>query len=131
MNRNIWGAEGFEEISIRHSKFAANRFAHEAAPALETFANSSPAPCMARIKASRERIVARNDHDRDSFLRKQGFSKLETAKIIATVRDEEGHAPESIFDFVQGITALARSKPHQDARLELEGKAAKLLAGVR
>lgn len=27
MNRNIWGAEGFEEISIRHSKFAANRFA--------------------------------------------------------------------------------------------------------
>ena len=32
MNRNIWGAEGFEEISIRHSKFAAHRFAHQAAP---------------------------------------------------------------------------------------------------
>ena len=131
MNRNIWGAEGFEEISIRHSKFAANRFAHEAAPALETFANSSPAPFMAGIKASRERIVARKDEDRESFLRRQGFSKPETAKIIATVLDEEGRPPESIFDFVQGITALARSKPHQDARLELEGKAAKLLAGVR
>ncbi len=130
MNRNIWGAEGFEEISIRHSKFAANRFAHEAAPALENFANSSPAPFMAGIKASRERIVARKDDDRDIFLRKQGFSKPETAKIIATVLDEEGRRPESIFDFVQGITALARSKPHQDARLELEGKAAKLLAGV-
>lgn len=38
MNRNIWGAEGFEEISIRHSKFAANRFAHEVAPAPENFA---------------------------------------------------------------------------------------------
>ena len=131
MNRNIWGAEGFEEISIRHSKFAANRFAHEAAPALENFANSSPAPFMAGIKASRERIVARNDDDREGFLRKQGFSKPETAKIITTVLDEEGRPPESIFDFVQGITALARSKPHQDARLELEGKAAKLLAGVR
>ena len=131
MNRNIWGAEGFEEISIRHSKFAANRFAHEAAPALETFANSSPAPFMAGIKASRERIVARKDDDREGFLRKQGFSKPETAKIIATVLDEEGRPPESIFDFVQGITALARSKPHQDARLELEGKAAKLLAGAR
>ena len=32
MNRNIWGAEGFEEISIRHSKFAGHRFAHQAAP---------------------------------------------------------------------------------------------------
>ena len=131
MNRNIWGAEGFEEISIRHSKFAANRFAHEAAPALENFANSSPAPFMAGIKASRERIVARKDEDREGFLRKQCFSKPETAKIIATVLDEEGRPPESIFDFVQGITALARSKPHQDARLELEGKASKLLAGVR
>lgn len=42
MNRNLWGVEGFEEISIRHSKFAALRFAHEAAPALTSFANSSP-----------------------------------------------------------------------------------------
>ncbi len=34
MNRNIWGAENFQEIRIRHSKYAPNRFAHEAAPAL-------------------------------------------------------------------------------------------------
>ena len=131
MNRNIWGAEGFEEISIRHSKFAANRFAHEAAPALEQFASSSPMPFMAGIKAARSQIVARDDDDRQSFLRKRGFSKAETEKIIATVLDEEGHPPRSIFDFVQGITALAREKPHQDARLEMEGKAAKLLAAVR
>jgi len=32
-NRNLWGVEDFEEISIRHSKYAASRFAHEAAPA--------------------------------------------------------------------------------------------------
>ncbi len=86
---------------------------------------------MAGIKAARERIVARHDDDRQSFLRRQGFSKPETAKIIATVLAEEGRPPESIFDFVQGITALARTRPHQDARLELEGRAAKLLAGVR
>lgn len=130
MNRNIWGAEGFEEISIRHSKFAANRFAHEAAPALENFASSSPAPFMAGIKAARERIVARKDEDRETFLRKRGFSRGETEKIIRAVLEEEGHPPESIFDFVQGITALARDKPHQDARLELEGKASKLLAAA-
>ena len=131
MNRNIWGAEGFEEISIRHSKFAGNRFAHESAPALENFANSSPAPFMAGIKAARAQIVARTDEDREDFLRKRGFSKPETSKIIAAVLDEDGHPPESIFDFVQGITSMARSKPHQDSRLEFEGKAAKLLASVR
>lgn len=26
MNRNLWGVENFEEITIRHSKFAAQRF---------------------------------------------------------------------------------------------------------
>ena len=130
MNRNIWGAEGFEEISIRHSKFAANRFAHEAAPALENFATSSPAPFMTGIKAARERLVARTDEDRQAFLRKRGFSKGDTDRIISTVLDEEGHPPASIFDFVQGITAIARDKPHQDTRLELEGKAAKLLAAA-
>src|SRR6266436_3170422 len=57
MNRNLWGVENFEEITIRHSKFAAQRFAHEAAPALTSFANSSPAPFIAGIKAARERLA--------------------------------------------------------------------------
>ena len=60
-------------------------------------------------------------------MRKRGFSKAETAKVIASLLDEEGRPPESIFDFVQGITVIARAKPHQDARLELEGKAKALL----
>ena len=127
MNRNLWGVEGFEEINIRHSKFAAQRFAHEAAPALSSFANSSPAPFVAGIRAARERIVARTDEDRETFLRKRGFSKAETGKIIETVLQEEGRPPETIFDFVQGMTAHARSKAHQDSRLELEAKAKALL----
>lgn len=127
MNRNLWGVEGFEEISIRHSKFAAQRFVHEAAPALTSFANSSPAPFIAGIKAARERIVAHSDDDRENFLRKRGLSKAETGKIIEAVLQEEGRPPESIFDFVQGMTAHARTKSHQDSRLELEGKAKALL----
>jgi hypothetical protein len=91
------------------------------------FANSSPAPFIAGIRGAREKIVARNEEDRSSFLRRRGFSKAETGKIIDTVLAEEGRPPESIFDFVQGITALARGKAHQDTRLELEGKARKLL----
>jgi hypothetical protein len=127
-NRCLWGVENFEEVSIRHSKFAAARFAHQAAPALEHFADSSPQHFITGIKAARERIVARKDEDRETFLRKRGFSKAETSKIIQTVLAEEGHPPESLYDFVQGITAVARGKPHQDSRLELEVKAKKLLA---
>ena len=126
-NRNLWGVEDFEEITIRHSKYAANRFAHAAAPALANFANSSPLPFVNGIKAARERIVARTDEDRTDFLRRRGFSKAETGTIIDTVLAEEGRPPESIFDFVQGITAVARDKPHQDARLDMEAKAKKLL----
>lgn len=126
-NRNLWGVEDFEEITIRHSKYAANRFAHEAAPALLNFANSSPLPFVNGIRAARERIVARSDEERTDFLRRRGFSKAETGKIIDTVLAEEGRPPESIFDFVQGITAVARDKPHQDARLDMEAKAKKLL----
>lgn len=125
-NRNLWGVEDFEEITIRHSKYAASRFAHQVAPALTRFANSSPLPFVNGIRAARENIVARSDDDRTEFLRKRGFSKTETAKIIDIVLTEEGHKPESVFDFVQGITAMARNKPHQDARLDLEAKAKKL-----
>lgn len=126
-NRNLWGVEDFQEISIRHSKYAANRFAHEAAPALANFADSSPQPFIQGIRAARERIVARSDDDRTDFLRKRGFSKAETTKVVETVLAEEGRPPESVFDFVQGITAVARSKPQQDARLAMETRAKTLL----
>ncbi|MBR1162811.1 DUF932 domain-containing protein [Bradyrhizobium elkanii] len=129
-NRNLWGVEDFEEMTIRHSKYAASRFAHEAAPALLNFANSSPMPFVNGIKAARERIVARGDEDRTEFLRRRGFSKAETGKVIDAVLAEEGRAPESIFDFVQGITAVARDRPHQDVRLDMEAKAKKLLDRV-
>lgn len=126
-NRNLWGVEDFEEITIRHSKYAASRFAYEAAPALARFADSSPVPFVNGIKAARAQIVARSDEDRTDFLRKRGFSKPEATRIIETVLAEEGRKPESVFDFVQGITAVARDKTHQDARLGLEARAKKLL----
>ena len=94
-----------------------------------------PAPCAHRSRkrvriVSRPGSAARTDEDRDDFLRKRGFSKAESGKIIEKVLMEEGRPPESIFDFVQGITALARDKAHQDARLDMEGKAKKLLDRV-
>jgi hypothetical protein len=60
-------------------------------------------------------------------LRRQGFSRTDTARVFEAVAEEEGHPASSVWDFVQGITALARRRPHQDARLDLEAKARTLL----
>ncbi len=54
----------------------------------------------------------------------------QSGKIIEKVLMEEGRPPESIFDFVQGITWLARDKTQQDARLDMETRAKKLLDRV-
>jgi hypothetical protein len=56
--------------------------------------------------ASRQRIVARSDEDRDNFLRKNGLSKPETSKVIEAVLGEENRKPESIFDFVRASRLL-------------------------
>jgi hypothetical protein len=40
---------------------------------------------------------------------------------------EGSRKPPSVFDFVQDITAVARDKTHQDARIDLEARAKKLL----
>ncbi len=103
MNRNLWGVENFEEITIRHSKFAAQRFAHEAAPHRPALPIPRQGRSWRESGAARERIIARTDEDRETFLRKGGFSKSDATKIIETVLCEERRKPESIFDFVQGL----------------------------
>jgi len=75
MNRNLWGVENFEEITIRHSKFAAPRFAHEAAPALTSFANSSPAPFVAGGSHQTRAEI----HARRTALRAEAQSSLRVA----------------------------------------------------
>jgi hypothetical protein len=79
---------------------------------------------------AREAIVARTDDERQDFLRGQGFTKSDCLDIIKAVTREEGHPPASVFDFVQGITAMARCCDHQDDRLDLELKAKRLLNRV-
>jgi hypothetical protein len=129
-NRILWGVEGYQQIELRHSKNAPMRFAGEVAPALESFATASTGALLTGIKTAREAIVARTDEDREEWLDKQGFTKPQAKAIVASVLREEGKAPESVWDFVQGITATARSIPHQDTRIDFEKRAGKLLDKV-
>jgi len=96
MNRNIWVRKASRRSvsGIPSSPGIGSRIRP---PALARFADSSAGPFVSGIRAARERIVARSDEDRDTFLRRRGFSKGETAKIIATVLGEEGHPPASVL----------------------------------
>lgn len=130
-NRNLWGVEGTKELRIRHTSNAPDRFALEAGVTLENYANASTAGIVAKVQNAKALIVARNDEERVDFLTaKVGLSKPLTDRVIETVLNEEQKPAESIWDFVQGITAVARKVKHQDARLDLEAKGSKLMDKV-
>lgn len=129
-NRMLWGVERFKEINMRHSKFAPSRFAREIYPALEDFSQASDSLVIQGVQAAKAAIVANDDDQRADFLSSRGFTKAQTQTIIQSVVDEEGKKPESVWDFVQGITAVARETGHQDARIDLEKRAGKLLDRV-
>lgn len=130
MNRNLWGVEGFQEVSFRHSRLAPARFAAEVMPALESFAHHATDKLIWGVNKAKEAVVAKNLDEQREFLKRQKFSDSETTAIIDIVMKEEGHPAESIWDFVQGITAVARGKDHTDARLDFEKRAGKLLDKV-
>ena len=118
------------ELKIRHSKNGPARFTSEAAPALETYASASPAGFIKGIQAAKAAIVA-NDHDeRRGWLDGRGFTAPTISKILESVENEEGHPAASVWDMVQGITAVARSIPNTNDRVAMERAAGKLLTSA-
>ena len=131
MNRNLWGVENFEEIKIRHTKFAPDRFAMEARPALQSFANGSTHSFIEGVQAAKDVRIAKDDEERLDFLTKRaGLSGRMAKAASARHFKEEGRPVETVWDAAQAITAIARDVPHQDARIQVERKAGALLDKV-
>jgi len=126
-NRNIWGAQDISEVTIRHSKNAPQRFAAEVEPALLEYSNASDRGVILGIENAKKAIVATTDDDRLDWLGKRGFSAKQAQRVIDTVIREEDTKPTSVWDFVQGITAVARDIGHTDERISLERLAGNLL----
>lgn len=128
-NRNLWGTEDFQELTIIHSKHGMGRFAREAERTLTTYAESQPTKLLAGIAAAKEAVVAKDDEDRVKFLTADslGFSLKRAQAIVAQHEREEGHPPETVWDMVQGMTAFARTIPNQDNRIEVERLAARVM----
>lgn len=130
-NRNLWGVEQFKEITFKHAKSAPERFLTEAEPALLNFAEASTTRLIEGVKAAKAAIVARTDEDRLDFLDKWGFSVRRAKEVIDTVLIEEQTMPESIWDFAQGVSAVARVEANQDQRIKLETIAGRMLDKVK
>lgn len=130
-NRNLWGVEGYREFTFRHSSGAPARFVREASAKLAEFANAGSGKLIEGVKQAKAAIVATDDDEAVTFIRKQGFSQTKAAEIVATVMQEEQQPARSIWDMVQGITAVARREGHQDARIDMERVAGKLLDKIR
>jgi len=131
MNRNLWGVENFHEIKIRHTKFAPDRFATEARPALQSFAQGSTGSFIEGVQAAKQAKIESTDEKRLEFLTKRaGLSKRMANAAMQRHMKEEQRPIENVWDAVQGITAIARDIPHQDNRIEVERLAGKLLDKV-
>ena len=131
MNRNLWGVENFSEIKIRHTKFAPDRFAMEARPALQSFAQGATKTFVEGVQAAKAATIAKDDDERLEFLtRRAGLSQRMAKAAAARHLEEEGRPVESVWDVAQAITAIARDVPHQDARVEMEKRAGALLDKV-
>lgn len=129
-NRILWGVERFEEITMRHTKLAPSRFVEQARPALNSFANGSVKALMDGVAKAKEAKIASDDDEALDFLQSRKISRTRSLEILETVERDEGRKARTVWDLAQGITAVARSIPNTDTRIELEGEARKLLDKV-
>jgi hypothetical protein len=125
-NRTVWGAREVKEISIKHTKNAPDRFAREVRPMLRAYAEASVMDVEARLERATRIKVGSSDEEVMDWLRKHDFTKKEGEAIVKTAKVEEGGA-RTVWELVNGGTALARSIPYNDDRVMLEKRVSGLL----
>lgn len=131
-NRIIWGATDVNELKIRHTSGAPERFGYEGAKFLRRYAEESTAGVVAQIEAAKNAEIPTNPGTGktvESWLQSRGFTKGQAKASVDAAQAEEGSA-RSVWDIVNGVTAYARSVPFTNERVALETAAGKLLDAV-
>lgn len=125
-NRIVWGAQGYEEIRVRHTSGAPDRWIEEVAPAIEAYAHKSTASISAAIEDARARRIGDQDQVTE-FLAKR-FTKAKAEAISLAHFADEDRPIETLWDAAVGITAYARGVKWQDERVALEREAGRVMA---
>lgn len=122
-NRTVWGAENYSEVRLRHTASAPDKFLEEIAPALEAMHTAETTSITHAIQNARGK---RLKDQADDWLASRFSTNLAAAFDLAHVSDE-GRPMETLYDVVNGITAYARGKSHQNERVQWEKEAGKIL----
>jgi len=130
MNRNLWGVENFQELTMRHSKYAPARFIEESRPALASFANGSTKSLVDAVAAAKATKLASDQDEALAFLQARSVSRKRALSILEQGEREEQRPVRTAWDFAQALTANARSEPNTDTRIEIEMVAKKILDKV-
>jgi len=134
-NRTITSLTGFQELRIRHTSGAPDRWVRDAVPSLEEYVNSSTDKVVGLLEASRQKTVAKDEKGALQWLQDRGFTKSFAQAGLESAREEERGAdpsssPYSVWNLVQGLTAEARTKENNEDRVALEEQAGKLMKAV-
>jgi hypothetical protein len=121
-NRIVWGAHELDEISIRHTASAPDKFIDLVEPALVEYSRSSAANVSGILRGAQAAKIDKVD----KFLANR-FGPRVAARVQHAHMLDEGRPIETVWDAVTGATAYARSIPWQAERVEFETLAGGLL----
>ncbi len=131
-NRIVWGATNVQELRIKHTGGAPERFAGEGIGYLNRYSNESSQKIVHAIETAKKFEVplsteGKNTEERwKNWLKARGFAANTAKAAVETAVAEEGGA-RNLWDVVNGLTANARAIKHTDTRVEMEQRAGDLL----
>ena len=129
-NRMIWGMEEKDQVRIRHTSGAPMRFAAELAPKVQQFLQSGTQDTVQKVLAAQNFEVGKEKKEVIAWtIKHSGVTKAVAESAYDRAEEEEGN-PHTVWNIQQGITAIARDRKHQDARVQLETQAGKLMRVV-
>lgn len=121
-NRIVWGAHELDEISIRHTASAPDKFIDQVTPALLEYSRASSAGVVGALRGAQAAKIDKVE----KFLANR-FGPRVAARVQHAHMLDEGRPIETVWDAVTGATAYARSIPWQADRVEFETLAGGLL----
>ena len=121
-NRIVWGAHELEDIAIRHTASAPDRFIDEVAPALLAYSNAAAGNINQVLRGAQVAKIDKVDKFLATRFGPRIAARIEHAHVI-----DEGRPIETIWDAVTGATAYARSIPWTSERVEMETLAGDML----
>lgn len=121
-NHLVWGATDIEEIAIRHTVTAPDRWLAEAMPTIKAYSNAAASPIEAKLIAAQQ---AKLDDSAKWLANRFGPKKAKSFAEVHMI--EEARPIESLWDAATAITAYAKGIEYMDDRVELEREAGKIL----